>query len=159
MTTTTIQQFDLLMEGKLSPALSGKYFDAVNPSSGEVFAQIADADTVDVQMAVSAARLAFDHGRWPQMSIAERGEFLLKIAALIRENAKELADLECASTGKIIKHTTFIDVPTAAETFEYFGHLPGKWIHETMRISAPVLSMVQREPVGVVASIIPGIIL
>src|ERR1039457_789515 len=123
MTTTTSQQFDLLMEGKISPALSGKYFGCINPSNGEVFARIADADTVDVQMAVSAARLGFDQGRWPQMSIAERGIFLLKIAALIRENAKELADLECASGGKTIKHATFIDVPTAAETFEYFGNL------------------------------------
>ena len=53
---------------------------------------------------------------------------MLKIAALIRDNAKELADLECASTGKTIKHTTFIDVPTAAETFEYFGNLSGNLI-------------------------------
>ena len=113
--------FDLLIEGKLSPSLSGKYFDSVNPSNGQVSARIADADTVDVEIAVSAARLGFDHGRWPQMSLAERGTFLVKIADLIRENAKELADLECASTGKTIKHTTFIDVPTAADTFEYFG--------------------------------------
>jgi len=153
--TTTVQQFYLLMEGKLSPALSGKYFDAINPSNGEVFAQMADADSIDVQMAVSAARLGFDHGRWPQMGMAERGEFLIKIASLIRENAKELADLECASTGKTIKHTTFIDVPTAAEAFEYFGHLPGNLVHETVRHSAPVLSTVQREPVGVVVAIIP----
>ena len=83
-TKIEIQQFDLLMEGKLSAALSGKYFDAINPSNGEVFARIADADTVDVEMAISAARLGFDHGRWPQMSVAERGVFLLKIASLIR---------------------------------------------------------------------------
>jgi acyl-CoA reductase-like NAD-dependent aldehyde dehydrogenase len=155
MTITTTQQFDLLMEGKLSPALSGKYFDAVNPSNGEVFARIADADTIDVQMAVSAARLGFDHGRWPQMSITEHGAFLLKIAALIRENAKELADLECASTGKTIKHTTFIDVPTAAETFEHFGNLSKNLINETIKHSSPVLSIVEREPMGVVVTIIP----
>ena len=155
MTTTTIQQFDLFMEGKLSPALSGKYFDAVNPSNGEVFAHIADADTIDVQMAVSAARLGFDHGRWPQMGVEERGAFLLKIATLIRENAKELADLECASTGKTIKHATFIDVPTAAETFEYYGNLAGNLISETMKTSSPVLSMIERDAMGVVVAIIP----
>ena len=55
-----LQQFDLLIEGKLKPALSGKYFDLINPSSGDVFARVSDADTIDVQMAVSAARLAFD---------------------------------------------------------------------------------------------------
>ncbi len=164
MTTTTIQQFDLLIEGKLEPAQSGKYFDAVNPSNGEVFARVSDADTLDVQMAVSAARLGFDHGRWPQMSVAQRGGFLLKIASLIRENANGLAQLECASCGKTIKHTTFIDVPTAAETFEYFGNFPEKWISafagmtnssETIKNPTPVLSIVEREPVGVVAAIIP----
>jgi acyl-CoA reductase-like NAD-dependent aldehyde dehydrogenase len=164
MKTMVIQQFDLLMEGRLSPALSGKYFDAVNPSYGEVFAQIADADTVDVQLALSAARLGFDHGRWPQMSIAERGSFLLKIAALIRENAKQLADLECFSSGKTIKHTTFIDVPTAAETFEYFGNLERTWalekqgpgpLNETIKNSSSVLSIIEHEPMGVVVTIIP----
>ncbi|MDE2028267.1 MAG: aldehyde dehydrogenase family protein, partial [Candidatus Omnitrophica bacterium] len=155
MTTTTSQQFDLLLEGRLQPSLTGKYFDAVNPSNSEVFAQIADADAIDVQVAVQAARLAFDHGRWPQMSAAERGACLLKIASLVRENAKKLADLECISCGKTIKHATFIDVPTAADTFEYFGNLPGQWITETIRHSAPVLSLFEREPVGVVAAVIP----
>ncbi len=74
---------------------------------------------------------------------------------LIREHAKELADLECASCGKTIKHATFIDVPTAADTFEYFGNLSGKFINETLRHSSPVLSMIEREPIGVVAAIIP----
>jgi betaine-aldehyde dehydrogenase len=155
MTISTIHQFDLLIEGKVAPALSGKYFDAVNPSNGEVFAHIADADSVDVQMAVSAARLGFDHGRWPQMSVVERGEFLLKIASLIREKSKELAELECASCGKTIKHTTFIDVPTAAETFEYFGHLSGQLNCETIKNPTGVLSIIEREPMGVVVAIIP----
>jgi len=155
MTTTTVQQFDLFIEGKMSAALSGKYFDLVNPSNGEIFARVSDADTIDVQMAVSAARLGFDHGRWPQMSIPERGAYLLKLAALIRENAKELAELECLGCGKTIKHTTFIDVPTAAETFEYFGQLSENVTNETINHSAPVLSIIEREPVGVVVAIIP----
>ena len=155
MTTTTTQKFDLLIEGKLGAALGGKYFDAINPSNGEVFARIADADTVDVEIAISAARLGFDHGRWPQMSVPERGTFLLKIASLIRDNAKELADLESASTGKTIKHATFIDVPTAADAFEYFGNLSGDLFTEKIESSSPVLSMIEREPVGVVAVIIP----
>ncbi|MBF0571921.1 MAG: aldehyde dehydrogenase family protein [Candidatus Omnitrophica bacterium] len=155
MTIATKQQFDLLIEGKLSPSFGRKYFDAINPSNGEAFAQIADADTTDVQMAVSAARLCFDHGPWPQMSIAQRGEYLLRIAALIRENAKELADLECASCGKTIKHATFIDVPTAAESFEYFGNLSGKLISEKIQNASNLDSTVEREPVGVIAAIIP----
>lgn len=133
---------------------SGKYFDAINPSNGDVFARIADADGEDVQTAIRDARAGFDTGPWPQMSMQERGQFLLKIAGLIRDNAKELADCECASTGKTIKHTTFIDVPTAAETFEYFGNLSGNLIHETVKTSSPVFSILEREPVGVVVTII-----
>jgi len=154
-TSTQIQQFDLLIEGKTSPALSGKYFDCVNPSNGEVFARLADADTTDVEIAVSAARLGFDHGRWPQMTVAERGKYLLKIGELVRAHAKELADLECWGSGKTIKHTTFIDVPTCAEAFEYCGKLSDHFASEAIKVSEPVSSMLEREPVGVVASISP----
>ncbi|MBF0490502.1 MAG: aldehyde dehydrogenase family protein [Candidatus Omnitrophica bacterium] len=154
MNTTGIQQFELLLEGKMSAPLSGKYFDCVNPSHGEVFARVADAGEMDMEIAIMAARLAFDHGSWPRMSIAERGSYLLKIGKAIRENAKELADLESASTGKTIKHTTFIDVPTAAETFEYYGSLQ-QLTGETIQVSSPHLCLVEREPVGVVGANIP----
>ncbi len=151
MRATTIQQFDLLSEGKISVPMSGKYFDCINPSNGEVFARVADADSVDAEIAVQSARLAFDHGRWSKMSIAERGSYLLKIGAAIRQNAKELAELESASTGKTIKHTTFIDVPTAAETFEYFGALE-ELEGERIKVSSPHMCILEREPVGVVVA-------
>lgn len=155
MTQTLIKQFDLLLENKMVPSISGNYFDAVNPSTGEVFARIADASSMDIEIAVQAAQIAFDHGAWPQLGMVERGEFLLKIADLIRVHAKELADLETTATGKTLKHTTFIDVPTSAETFEYFGRLQSTLHGETMQVTAPLLSQVEREPVGVVAAIIP----
>ncbi|MEI7999002.1 MAG: aldehyde dehydrogenase family protein, partial [Candidatus Omnitrophota bacterium] len=151
MNVTTIQQFDLLVEGKISPPLSGKYFDCINPSNGEVFARLADAGDIDVDVAIQSARLSFDHGRWSKMPLSERGVFLTKIGQTIRQNAKELADLECACTGKTIKHATFIDVPTAAETFEYFGSLK-ELPSETIKVSSPNLSVVEREPVGVVVA-------
>ena len=151
---TAIQQFDLLVEGKISAPMSGKYFDCINPSNGEVFARVADANDVDMDVAIQSARLAYDHGRWSSLSIAERGAYLVKIGQLIRLQAKELADLECASTGKTIKHCTFIDVPTCAETFEYFGNLQ-EFTRETINVNSPNLCMVEREPVGVVAANIP----
>jgi betaine-aldehyde dehydrogenase len=155
MNVTTILQFDLFIESKIAPALGGKYFDCVNPSNGEVFARLADADTIDVEISVQAARLAFDHGRWPNMSHEERGAFLVKIGELVRTHAKELADLECWGVGKTIKHATFIDVPTCAETFEYFGKLTEPISGQMTKLDAPVLSLTEREPVGVVAAIIP----
>ncbi len=139
----------------MTPPLAGKYYDAINPSNGEVFARMADADDVDTQIAINAARLAFDHGSWPRLTVKERGEFLLKIGALVREHAKELAELECLAGGKTIKHATFIDVPTCADTFEYFGRLSGSLDHQMLDVSAPVSSRIEREPVGVVGMIIP----
>ncbi len=152
--STQIQHFDLMIEGKCTSCFSSKYFDVMNPSNGLVYARLAEADDLDVEVAVNAARLAFDHGGWPRMSIAERGEYLLKIATLIRQNAKELADLECAA-GKTIKHATFIDVPTCAEAFEYYGNLPGHIMGEVVKTTSPILSQIEREPIGVVAAIIP----
>jgi len=156
METISIQQFDLLLEGRISPPLSGKYFDCINPSNGQVFARLADANEIDMEIAIQSARIGFDHGRWPSLSLEERGAFLVKIGEAIRTHAKELAELECLSTGKTIKHTTFIDVPTAAETFEYFGKLKDvSLFHQEVKVNAPVSSFVDREPVGVAALIIP----
>ncbi len=156
MSTTTIQQFDLLLEGKMTASMSGKYFDAINPSNGEVFARLADAGAMDAEIAIQAARLAFDHGDWSKMTFKQRGGFLLKIGEAIRQQAKELADLESTATGKTIKHATFIDVPTAAETFEYFGSLNEDVLaSEPLHLTAPLSSVLQREPVGVIVMIIP----
>lgn len=134
---------------------SEKYFDCINPSTGEVMAQAAEATVRDIEKAVAAARRAFDDGEWAGLSIKARGQFLRKIAVLIRDNAKELADLECFSTGKTIKQTTFIDVPTAADCFEYFAGVSEALKGEQIPVGDPVLNIVSREPVGVVVCIIP----
>jgi len=118
-------------------------------------AQMAQATVSDIQKAVAAARWAFDAGEWSGLSIKERGQFLRKIAGLIRDNAKVLADLECLSTGKTIKQTTFIDVPTAADCFEYFANVSEILKGEQIPVGDPVLNVVSREPVGVVVCIIP----
>ena len=153
MPTITTQQYDLLIDGNLVKA--SKYFDSLNPSTGEVFAQIADASSEDVFSAIAAARRAFDSGAWSGLAIDKRGQYLTKIADLIREHAKVLAEIECADTGKTIKQTTFIDVPTAAETFDYFSKITAQLKGEVNQVNDPVLSVTEREPVGVVGCIIP----
>ena len=132
-----------------------KYFDCLNPSTGEVMAKAAEATASDIQKAVAAARRAFDSGVWSNLSLKERGQFLRKMAVLIRDNAKVLADLECLSTGKTIKQTTFIDVPTAADCFEYFAGVNENLKGEQIAVGDLVLNVVSREPVGVVVCIIP----
>ncbi len=157
MLTTQEQQFDLFIGGKAVPSSLGKTFELINPSNGEVFARAADANENDLRAAVSAARHAFDNGPWPKMTLAERGIYLKKIAALIRKHAKELADLETLGCGKTLKQSSFIDVPTSADCFEYFGGaqraVPLQ--DRNNHVDAPVESATAFEPMGVVACVIP----
>lgn len=150
-----MQSYKLYSDGKLKEASSQKYFDAVNPSTGEIFARVSDASLDDMKSAIISARNAFDKGDWSSMSVFERGIYLKAISKSILDNAKELADLECVNTGKTIKQTTFIDVPTAAETFEYFGNLSNQLDDTFNQINAPVKSITTRESIGVVAATIP----
>ncbi len=155
MSTGTIQQFDLFINGEIKPLESGNYFDSIDPSTGEVFARVADASVEDMQSAIKAARACFDSGRWSSLTVVERGKYLVKIAQLIRTNAKELAELETRDTGKTTKQTTFIDVPTCADTFEYFGKTTGELDRKINPVPAAVKSVTDHEPIGVVGCIIP----
>src|SRR5689334_23004880 len=123
MTTinTDMQEYKFYVNGELKSAADGKTIDCINPSTGEIFAKVADAGIDDMKAAISAARRAFDSGDWSYLSAKDRAYYLMHIAELIRDHAKVLAELETLSTGKTAKHATFIDVPTCAETFEYFG--------------------------------------
>lgn len=156
MPNMTIQNFNFLVNGELIAANDQKYFDAINPSNGETIARIADASTEDVNRAVEAARRSFDD-QWfsGESTIEQRTSELLKVAQLIREHAKELADLESRNTGKTLKQTTFIDIPTAADTFEYFSNQADALGSERIAVTAPTLCLAEREPMGVVVAIIP----
>lgn len=149
-----MKKYQLLINGEIKASGSNKYFDAVNPSDGEVFAQVADATVDDMKTAIDAARTAFDQGAWSGLSVKERGKYLIAIAKEIREHSKELAELETLDVGKTTKHTTFIDVPTCADTFEYFGNVALNLENE-ISVVAPVKSILLREPAGVVGCIIP----
>ncbi len=155
MDTTIIQQFGFLINGGIKPIVGSNYFESVDPSSGEVFARTANATIEDMQEAIRAARAAFEGGRWSKLTVAQRGKYLIKIAQLIRVNAKELADLETRDTGKTTKQTTFIDIPTCADTFEYFGKITTELDRKINPVQATVKSVTDREPIGVVGCIIP----
>lgn len=134
---------------------AGKAIASINPSTGEILAEFPAADARDTETAIKAARLAFDSGDWPKMPLIERAPYLQKIAQLIREKADELAKLESLDTGKTIKQTTFIDIPTAASAFEYFAAAATEIKGETIPIHNPALSFTLKEPVGVIGQIIP----
>src|SRR5258706_14391362 len=90
----------LLINGQWVSSASGKTFPTINPSTGEVITQVAEADAPDVDKAVAAARAAFDKGPWRKMSASERGVLMNKLADLIEKHADELAQLEALDNGK-----------------------------------------------------------
>jgi betaine-aldehyde dehydrogenase len=148
-----MKQYLMYIEGEFRKAK--ETIDSINPCNEEAIANFPSATTKDLQDAVKAARQAFDKGEWPQMSISERGSYLTKIASLIREEAFNLSRIETQDTGKTNKQTTFIDIPVAADVYDYFAGAAREIKGETLDIPAPALSFTVKEPVGVIGAIIP----
>jgi acyl-CoA reductase-like NAD-dependent aldehyde dehydrogenase len=131
----------------------------INPSSGEAITTVSLAGKEDIELAIKAAREAFDAGQWKGISLAERKNFLLKISQGILEKAAELANLESINSGKPIKESTFMDIPSAAATFEYFANNLERFLEEeTIQIQSQIANAqgsLLREPRGVVVLIVP----
>ncbi|MDP2940349.1 MAG: aldehyde dehydrogenase family protein [Candidatus Omnitrophota bacterium] len=150
-----MKKYQMYINGAFFEGARKETLESINPSNEEVIASFPKASLEDAREAIDVARLAFDKGEWPCLSHQERGQYLLKIAQAIRQEAKALSQIESMSTGKTLKQTTFIDIPTCASTFEYFAFVASELKGETIPVPAPALSLTQREPTGVVASIIP----
>jgi phenylacetaldehyde dehydrogenase len=150
-----------LIDGRWQDAQSGETFEVFNPSNETVIARVADCKKADVDLAVAAARKAFDQGPWPRMSPSARGKILWKIGDLILENLEELAQLESLNNGKPIGVARGADVPLAADLFHYMAGWATKIEGSTIPISVPYTPDAQyhaytrKEPIGVVAQIIP----
>jgi len=128
----------------------------VNPSTGKVIAEAFLASTQEAELALSSARAAFDQGPWPQFSLIERKEFISKIAQGILDNAELLAALETQNTGKPIKETTFMDIPSSAKTFEFMANNFMDYLEEKeFNVSAEAKARLIPEPLGVVVLIVP----
>ncbi|MFA5092786.1 MAG: aldehyde dehydrogenase family protein [Candidatus Omnitrophota bacterium] len=128
----------------------------INPSTGKVIAEVSLAGEKEVELALSSARAAFDQGPWQQFSLAQRKEFIFKIAQGILDNAATLAQLEMQNTGKPIKETTFMDVPSSAKTFEFMAENFINYLDETeFNLSEDAKAKVVPEPMGVVVLIVP----
>jgi len=150
-----VQTGKLYVGGKWVEAASGKTFPTINPATGEVIAQLAAAGEPDVEAAVAAARAAFDDGPWPKMCAADRAKLLRRIADLIEKNIDEFATLETLDNGKPIFESRYVDVPMVAEVFRYYAGWATKIHGETINSRASAFTYTLREPVGVVAAIVP----
>jgi betaine-aldehyde dehydrogenase len=135
-------------------ASNGATREIINPADGTVIARVPEATAKDVSRAVAAARKAFDEGPWPRMAARDRGTLLFRVAEAIRARAAEFAEVDTRNMGKPIVEAEF-DVNDAAHCFEYYGGLASKIHGETLEVPDNALSMVVREPVGVVGQIIP----
>ena len=151
----------MLINGKWVDAVSGKTFPTYDPSTGEVLAQVAEGDRADIELAVKAAREAFDNGPWRKMTPSERGRLIWKLADLIAAHTEEFAYLESLDNGKPLTVARAADVPLAADLFRYMAGWATKIEGNTIPLSVPYtpgakyLSYTLREPVGVVGQIIP----
>lgn len=150
-----MNHYQMYIDGTFCDAQNNAVLESINSATEEKIATFPKASIADLDSAIHSARHAYDEGDWPRMSLAERGQYLIKIAHLIRESAYEIAKLETEDTGKTSKQTTFIDVPVAANAYEYFAGAALEVKGETLTIPTPAMSYTLRESVGVVGAIIP----
>lgn len=151
----------MLINNRWVASASGKTFPVYNPATGEEMVQVAEGDAEDIDLAVKAARAAFDSGRWRRMTASQRGRLMWKLADLIEEHLAEFAEIESLDNGKPLSVARAADVPLAVELFRYMAGWATKLEGNTIPLSVPYtpgaqyLAYTRREPVGVVGQIIP----
>lgn len=136
-------------------AQSGQQFDKLSPVDGRSLGMVARCDKADVDAAVASARAAFADRRWAGKAPAARKRVLIKFAELMLKNAEELALLETLDMGKPIKYSKSVDVPLAANCIRWYGEAIDKIYDQIAPTGDDSLALVTREPVGVVAAIVP----
>jgi len=144
----------LLIDGQRVPSASGRTFKTLNPATEEVIATVAEGNEVDVDRAVAAARRAFE-GPWRTMRASERGQILLRLVDLMKKHADEIAALESLDAGKPISGVLRQDFPAAVDTLTYYAGWADKISGEVVSTRNDALTYTMREPVGVVAVIVP----
>ena len=143
------------INGRRVDAVSGATFDCISPCNGQKLTDVARCDKADVDIAVKAAREAFEDGRWSHLSPRKRKEILIRFADLIVECKNELALTETLDMGKPISNALAVDVASAQNTIRWFGEAIDKVYDEVAPTPRDSLALITREPVGVVAAIVP----
>ena len=144
----------LLIDGRRVPAAAGRIFTTVDPATEQPIAHVAEADAADVDAAVRAARAAFE-GEWGQGRAAERGQALLRLAALIRDNLEALVALESLDSGKPVAAIRRQDLPAVLDTLTYYAGWADKINGQVIPARQDALTYTVREPLGVVGAIVP----
>jgi aldehyde dehydrogenase (NAD+) len=145
----------MFIGGKWTDSVSGKTFPSINPATGETICHVAEGDKADIDLAVKAARKAFEQGSWPKMNASERGRLLNKLADLIEQNHEELAALETLDNGKPYRDSFHIDLPATVKCYRYYAGWADKIHGKTIPVEGSYFCYTRHEPVGVVGQIIP----
>jgi gamma-glutamyl-gamma-aminobutyraldehyde dehydrogenase len=143
------------IDGRYVAALSGRTFATINPATGLSLAEIAACDHLDVDLAVKAARRAFDCGSWSRAPRTYRKRVLLRLAELIVQHREELAVLESVDMGKLVQDAVTLDIPGSAEVFQWYAETCDKVYDEVAPTDDSALAMITREPLGVVGAVVP----
>ena len=145
----------LFIAGTWRAPVSGETYTTINPATEEPSAEVGKGDERDLDLAVAAARKAFDQGPWPRMSAADRGRIVWKLGDLIQQNLDEMARLESLNTGKTMFDSGKVEIPFAAEVFRYYAGWATKIHGETLALRDNAFTFTLRQPVGVVGAIVP----
>ncbi|MBA1376442.1 aldehyde dehydrogenase [Pseudomonas brassicacearum] len=143
------------IDGHYVPARSGATFDCISPIDGRLLGAVASCDGADADLAVSSARSAFDSGVWSRQAPAKRKAVMLRFADLLEAHSEELALLETLDMGKPISDALAVDLPGSIDSIRWCGEAIDKIYDEVAATAPDQLGLVTREPVGVVAVIVP----
>ncbi len=141
--------------GDHAEAASGKTFDCISPIDGKVVAQVSSCGAEDADRAVAAARKAFEAGSWSRKAPKERKAVLLRLAELIEKNSSELALLETLDMGKPIGFSRRVDIPSVVQCVRWYAEAVDKVYDEIAPSDGRSVAMITREPMGVVAAVVP----
>ena len=143
------------INGKYVDAIDGTKFENINPATGETLCSVAKCNHKDVDLAVKVSRKAFESGVWSRSTPEHRKEVLLKFAELLRKHGDEDSVLECVDTGKLINDCINEVANDAPMHFQWYGELIDKVFGKVGATDPSITSLVVKEPIGVVAGVVP----
>ncbi len=153
--TPRLPLLKLFIDGGFVDPIEGGTIPVINPANGEKICDAPSATAADVDRAVKAARRAFEDGPWRKMGARERGKLIRRLATVLCERREEFALVESMNNGKTYREAIRGDVTPGAATLDYWSEWPSKILGEVLPVEGPFHTYVHREPVGVVAAIVP----
>jgi len=152
---TPTYRTQVFIDGAFLDAASGETFVTENPATGQPITSVAAGDAADIDLAVKAARRAFEDGRWSRMAPADRKTVLLRFADGIEANSDELATLDALEGGKPITDCRAVDLPETVKTIRWYAEAIDKVFDAVAPTGPDALGLIIREPVGVVGAVVP----